>query len=200
MGKLKLIALLLTICIESSAQNKDNPIIIGDSSLRNYLSNSLDTISVDSCFNGIYYIKFSLTENGEIIDYSCSNLLPAFFKQKIKKSLENLNGKWSLPFLQLVSNTKKTIVQPIFFQIDANCSLKDNFYSKKLNVDSPNYNCDIANSLVIIQADFLRTIDISFNKAHSFDSDENYLDCLLLKPCIVEGIKTRKKKGAALKN
>lgn len=190
---------ILCVCffLKSSAQtNSINPLLIKDSLLSNYLTNALDTIVTgDSCFSGIYYIKFSLTKDGNLSDFYSSELMPVNYKTIVKKRLEELNKKWSPLFLKFAGKKNKVIIQPIFIEVINQCPMRENFYSKKLEMDSTGtmtFSYNLAQTTLILFGNMLTTTKETFKKASRFDSGNNeYIDCLLLPPCIVSQKKKR---------
>lgn len=89
--------IIFGICISSRSLGQINAnLLIGkDSLLSTYLSNALDTVVTgDSCFSGIYYIKFSLSKKGEPMDIDCSDSIRKTIKMQLNRLLKifRING------------------------------------------------------------------------------------------------------------
>ncbi len=170
------------------AQISQNPLNTGDSLLSTYISSSMENFTGwDSCFAGIYFLKFFLTNKGQIKNFEVSDLMPGPFKLEIKKAMEELKGKWTLPFLSYVSKKKKAILQPVFIYYDKECFYRENFYSKKLANDSlgGDYSKLLAQTSLTNFVNLFLSTKETFMQAMKLNDNQAYWDCIMLTPCFI---------------
>lgn len=188
MKKIQLIILIVCTTVLCQAQLNENPLNTKDSLLSTYISSSMENFyGWDSCFAGIYFIKFSLANDGDIIKFEASALMPLPFKLEIEKKIKELKGKWALSFLNDVLKGNRSILQPIFIHYDKECTYKDNFYSKKLDTDSlgDNYSCTLAQAALINFSLLLLSTKETFMQAMKLEGGKGFLDCILMSPSLI---------------
>jgi hypothetical protein len=94
--------------------------------LGKYLEKELKFFSNDTCFKGMYNIRFILSKDKQIQSFDFSRKLPMAYANKIKELLYNFfKMDTSVYFNQLVNKETIQIIQPILLDaIDAQCKTR----------------------------------------------------------------------------
>ncbi len=192
--KFSIIAILLlnATCFSQNLQHLNT----SDSTLNRYLERSFSTIKVvDSCMEGIYSIRFRLNQEAKLYDYSTSSMMPVAYKIAFKEKIDELGKNWNQDFLNSVKDSVFIFI-PVLISIQQHCSLRDNFYTKKMASGkiaetSMEYQLYTQKALAEYLAGHLVELEKIFLNAMFFDqkhSGDRVLKTLILKPCLVKRI------------
>jgi hypothetical protein len=162
-----------------------------DSSLSVFIQNNFYSESfIDSCYLGIHFITIEPQKNG-FFKVSISGNLNVTFKKRIEDLILLSTTNWEKNLVDDCIKNKKSIVQPVLFDLNKNCTYKTN----DVNVDSSTYSFGkeaiYETSTKLLVQRYLLLIE-SF-KQLSPQKSKIYSGCYLLSPCYI-GSRPLKKK------
>jgi len=162
-----------------------------DSSLSIFIQNNFYSESfIDSCYLGIHFITIDPQKNG-FFKVSISGNLNVTFKKRIEDLILLSTKNWEKNLVDDCIKNKKSIVQPVLFDLNKNCTYKSN----DVNVDSSTYSFGkeaiYETSTKLLVQRYLLLIE-SF-KQLSPQKSTMYSGCYLLSPCYI-GSRPLKKK------
>jgi hypothetical protein len=171
---MKAIVLIFSILLTTSslsAQGRiSNPTFSGETlfQFRNFFFNAFNssanrTTTDTMCISSVTFIKFSISEKGEIVDLTFNEYSNSKLNKIFEKILESSNGKWQPARINGRPVKSKPIIFPLLYDIhDNTCK-------------------PYAESAVDFYKSFLEAF-YDVERPNSFISS-NGLDCILMKPC-----------------
>jgi hypothetical protein len=112
-----LFILLFFFCSNSYAQKKSFQIYSTDTTLSQYISQFYSDKENDTCYSGIHFIKIKFSRKSVRV-ISLSGQLPNQFTERIKQLIEKFSASYfNTKFIDFCRKNKKTVVQPILFDI-----------------------------------------------------------------------------------
>jgi hypothetical protein len=192
--KFSIVTFFLLSTLVIHAQNLQKVLKIKNTtSLDVYLSENLKSkIIGDSCYYGIYFIKFKLAKTGNLLFFDCSKEMPLAYKNEIERLLKGLEDKWDDDFLKMVLKKKLTIQQPIFLSIDNHCKSKS-YFPKNFDYEKASdsiVESIIARALPSSLAERITNLESSFITSLDYQepSNSNFSSSIILNPCVVKRI------------
>lgn len=166
---------------------EDNP------SLGNYLSKNLESKVIgDSCYYGIYFIRFRLNKTGDLSFFDCTKGMPVVYRNASEQILNGLKDKWEKSFLKMVIKKKLTILQPILLSIDNQCKAKSYFPIDfdYIRASDSLVESIIARALPSSLAERITTLESSFATSLYYQNTYSsyFTNSIVLTPCTIRRI------------
>jgi hypothetical protein len=161
-----------------------------DSSLSVFIQNNFYSESfIDSCYLGIHFITIEPQKNG-VFKIGISGNLNGTFKKRIEDLILLSTKNWEKNLVDDCIKNKKSIVQPVLFDLNRNCTYKSN----TMNIDSSysfGKEAIYETSTKLLVQRYLLLVE-SFEQL-SPPKSKIFSDCYLLSPCYI-GSRPLKKK------
>src|SRR4051812_14581721 len=122
MNRMLLIILFFSVKVAFTQDHESPNKSWNDSSLAVYLkSNFYSEEGIDSCYFAVQFLRMQLDKND--LHVSFPDDLKDEYKKRIQALLSDPSKFWDQRFISFCRKNKKTIIQPVLFDISANCYL-----------------------------------------------------------------------------
>ena len=183
--------LLISACLFFGHLNAQKIFKNNDSSLSVFIQNNFFSEPfIDSCYLGIHFVNIEPQKNG-VFKVSISGNLNSTFKKRIEDLIFLSTKIWDKGLIDDCIKSKKSIVQPVLFDLNKNCT----YNSNEVIIDSSSYSFDkeaiYKTTTKLLVQRYLLLIE-SF-KQLSPQKNKIFSDCYLLSPCYIGSRPLRRK-------